>query len=264
MKARLGATDVASVYPISKLTAPVFVKVPDIATVSLDGVAQVVGPVQLNMTFGRHSISVPGIIQVDNSTRLRFASWKWIGSQTPIGFDALTVTVYVRLGMTLKITAVYTTQYRLVLLAQYGEPIGQGWYDEGSSANISLTSEAVSMSGMLGTLAAKWSFKGWFEGASLVTASINSTIAMDRPRTLAARWEPDYTTTVTILAVPALATTAVATVHLSRRKRTPAKSKRVFSKQSHVEYLARLEELHSSGRISARIYSDMKDEYLRK
>ena len=83
-------------------------------------------------------------------------------------------------------TANYKTQYKLLIESDYGKPEGQGWYDEGSTANISVTSVEEPTT--------KHIFTGWsgdFSG-SKATASV----IMDSPKTVRANWRTEYLLTI--------------------------------------------------------------------
>jgi len=78
--------------------------------------------------------------------------------------------------------AEYETQHYLTVNSDYGDPTGQGWYDDGSVATVSITSP-------VGTFARKV-FTGW-TGDLSATASTQS-ITVDEPKTVTAEWRDDY------------------------------------------------------------------------
>ncbi|HUK51403.1 MAG TPA: hypothetical protein VLV18_10230, partial [Terriglobales bacterium] len=78
-----------------------------------------------------------------------------------------------------------------------------GWYNEGSSATLSIPSAKMPMTGILGLMGGKWNFQGWYENGGFLTPSIKIQVSVDQSRSLTARWEPDY-------AIPALIFSAIA------------------------------------------------------
>ncbi len=79
-------------------------------------------------------------------------------------------------------TANYKTQYYLTVESAYGQPNGDGWYDSGSTATISVTSPE-------GTII-RQVFTGWSGDLSDITAA--ASVTMDGPKTVTAGWRTDY------------------------------------------------------------------------
>jgi hypothetical protein len=188
-------------------------KMPAMVTVTVDGVKQPPGPVQLPVSAGAHNLSVPITVPVDNTTRLKFDTWT-------DGFAVPNRTVKISSSTTYE--AVYVTQYRLTIIGQAASAKGQGWYDEGSIALFSVD-DAQPMSGTLGLLGGKLRFQGWYEGNRLQTNSSSDMILMDRPHTLTVHWRPEYTMPLIIMvAVLIILISAYLIIH----RRATAKSTR--------------------------------------
>jgi hypothetical protein len=166
------------------------VTVPASVTVSVDGVKQTPGPVQVPVSSGPHSIAVPAIAQVDNETRLRFDSWT-------DGFVVPNRTVKISVSRSLE--AVYVAQYRLSIAGQATSAMGQGWHDTGSVVTISVA-DTEPMSGILGLLGGKLRFQAWYDNNRLLTNSSVDAIVMDKPHTLTVLWQADYTMPLLIIA----------------------------------------------------------------
>jgi hypothetical protein len=123
------------------------------------------------------------------------------------------------------IIANYRLQYYLLLKSEYGHPRGEGWYDEGSTASISVPRSLVLPDGT------KIFFLRW-SGAQ--TSSNNSvTLVMDRPYSITAEWEvtrptfQNVTSLYLILGAYGLVVTvAVALLFLSMRRRPGTRRKR--------------------------------------
>ncbi len=167
---------------------------PSIVSVSVDGIPQPEGSVQLNLIPGVHRITVPDIAQLSNVTRLKFEQWSDGLNQTN-----RTIT----LSKQTMLTATYATQYLIADTNSQGNATGSEWYNEGSTATFSVSSATMPMSGILGLMGGKWNFQGWYENGRILTASINIHVIVHQSRSLTARWEPDY-------ALPALAFSAIA------------------------------------------------------
>jgi hypothetical protein len=83
------------------------------------------------------------------------------------------------------VVAHYKTQYLLTVSSDYGIVQGGGWYDAGSSATFSVTTEVDTSYGV------KQVFEKWT--GDMESTSASSTITMDSPHTLRAVWRTDST-----------------------------------------------------------------------
>lgn len=159
------------------------VRVPGSVPVTVDGVPQPEGSVSLNLVPGDHAVSVPEIVQLDNTTRLKFQHWSDEVQETsrsvPLHHQTL-------------LTAEYVTQYFLNATTLHRNSLGSGWYDEGSAASYSIQSTTVPMENVLGLLGGKWVFEGWYEQGELITKSSSGNVIMLGAHSLIARWAPDY------------------------------------------------------------------------
>lgn len=108
-------------------------------------------------------------------------------------------------------TANYQTRYYLTVLSDYGDPQGEGWYDSGSTATISVTSPQGAIIRQV--------FSSWSGDFSTTTPS--AFIYMDGPKTLTASWRTDYTQLFIIIGVGAvllIGGIAAVVVILARRR----------------------------------------------
>jgi hypothetical protein len=160
------------------------ITVPSQVSVSVDGTAWPAGIVQAGLPPGSHTISVPLMVDTSPGVRLWFDSWK-------DGYPSPARTLNLQADSSFE--AVYVTEYNLTLSTPYGDAVGAGWYDSGSSAQIS-SPASEPMSGVLGDLGGKWVFQGCYEGQTLVSPSSSTTIAMYTPHSLTAHWTADYLT----------------------------------------------------------------------
>jgi hypothetical protein len=95
----------------------------------------------------------------------------------------------------LEIRAKYHTEYFLQLNSIYGNPIGIGWYKDGSTATISIEKE-LAMPGFFGFLGGKVVFDKW-NGEFQSTNNIVN-VYMDSSKIITAHWRDDYTLTFII------------------------------------------------------------------
>jgi hypothetical protein len=85
------------------------------------------------------------------------------------------------------VTASWRTQYYLTVTSVYGSPTGNGWYDSGSTAAISID-ELVEETGT------KHYFEQWSGDHTGDAAS--ASVIMNSPKTVNAEWSTDYLLTV--------------------------------------------------------------------
>lgn len=189
--------------------------VPSNVTVSVDGAQQPAGPVSVSVGLGQHNVAVPQLVNVSQSTRMRFDHWS---DGNPSTFRVFLVTNSTTLQ------ADYVTQNLLTLIGVQGNATISSWYDADSNATFS-TDQYEPVSGGLGALGLRLAFQGWFENAQLVTNSPAGTISMDKPHTLTAQYQVDYSTPAAIV-LGILAVAIIAFLLIRRRNRTPSTRRR--------------------------------------
>jgi hypothetical protein len=108
-------------------------------------------------------------------------------------------------------TANYMTRYYLTVESAYGDPQGEGWYDSGSTATISVTSPKGKIIRQV--------FTGWSGDFSATTSS--ASVTMNGPKTITANWRTDYMQLYMIIggAVVLIGGIVVGTIMLLRRRR---------------------------------------------
>jgi hypothetical protein len=191
-------------------------QVPNQVEVTLDGVLQEPGTVQLALPIGVHYVTVPNLVQVNNGTRLIFVDWT-IGVQTIFGPN-----ITINLHSDYKAEAIYVTQYELTLAASPYSPESEGWYDSGSIGNYSIRNQFLPII-----------FVGWFdESGNLITTATSGTISMDAPHTVVPEWRVNYA----LIAAYAVLVIAIASVGVFWRR-----SRRKSSKRHHGWLLSPLE-----------------------
>lgn len=122
-----------------------------------------------------HDLTILSSLDTGSGTRYIFTSWDDGG--TSVSRVISHGGVY---------TANYKIQHQLVIESDYGEPEGQGWYNEGSTATISVTS--------IEEPTTRYIFTGWSGDYSgdIATASV----IMDSPKAITANWRTDYLLTI--------------------------------------------------------------------
>ena len=182
-------------------------------TVTVDGVPYTGSQLPAVLAWdpgSSHVIEVNNTIQAGSG--IQYAFVKWSDGSTEVS-RTLTATQDVNL------TAIYKMQYQLTVTAQYGIPLGGGWYDSGSQATFSVASPQPEP-GFMGILGGKYSFLSWTGDSTAVTNS--ATITMDGPKTVTATWSTDNTLPYILLSVTAAVIIVIVVVgFLMFRRRTP-------------------------------------------
>jgi hypothetical protein len=176
--------------------------VPDHIPVIVDGVNGS-GSIQLVLAAGKHSLSVPQFVQIDDVTRLRFSNWSDGSTDTNRS---------VELNHDITLNANYITQYRLQVITPV-DVNGAGWYDEGANVTLSVPSTSVSIVGFLGSLGGNWVFQSWVVDEQTISNSTTLLVTMNSPLVVIVAWRSDYRSPLIILAlITALAALALYTV----------------------------------------------------
>ena len=121
----------------------------------------------------------PQIVQYSDVIRKVFTSWSGdvISSEPKI-------TIFVNSPMS--IIANWKTQYYVKVISEYGDPQGEGWYDEGSEATITISTTKIE-----GVLYNKV-FKGWRnQSGDIVSTSPTYTFTVNQPVVLTAVWDQE-------------------------------------------------------------------------
>jgi hypothetical protein len=152
---------------------------PQITSLTVDGTVYSAAELPKSFTWATgsvHSCEVPSLVPDGEGTRYVFQSWS----------DGST-SLEREISQGGKYTANYTTQYYLTVVSDYGDPVGEGWYDAGSIATISVTSPITET--LISHLFTAWS------GDSTATTETAS-LTMDGPKTVTANWQTKYYLTV--------------------------------------------------------------------
>jgi hypothetical protein len=122
-----------------------------------------------------HTMTVPQVVDEGPNTRYVFTGWD----------DGMTSNT--RTFTCGSFTANYEKQQQLQVISTFGDPLGDGWYKDGTTASFSVTPYVE-------TQDTKHYFSSW-SGDS--TASLSSTtLVMNGPKTVTANWRNEYLLTV--------------------------------------------------------------------
>jgi hypothetical protein len=154
-------------------------------SLSVDNVTErtsAAGMVSLQLPVGQsHTLSVPSVVLLENSTRLIFLGWKDGNNESRRSL---------MLDGDEKRVGSYKTQYLLRLNSIVPKYSNSTWYDAGS--NVALQADSfVPVSGPFGSLGLRYLFKGWSGGVTSSSTQVN--ITMSEPKLVNANFVLDYT-----------------------------------------------------------------------
>lgn len=151
--------------------------------------------------------------------RQRIASWSLDNSKRSVGSEVeSSFTAPIRVASAHQVKFESQTQYYVRVVTDQGTESGEGWYDEGSQATVSVDND---------DLFTVHVFDGWDDsGVSLKEKT--ETLLVDSPKTLTAKWRPDYSRLAGIAIAPIGG--AIAVILLKKRsldvaERTSAKER---------------------------------------
>jgi len=165
------------------------VDVPSQVPVTLDGAQQGTGSFGLQLSPGSHAVSVPSVVQLDSTSRLKFNGWSDGSTQLTRTFDLESDT---------EITATYVTQY--LVNATSDSTLQSGWYDQGTVLQLHVTNQLVNNYRLF-----TGGFDGWYNGNQLISKSPSASLTVSGPVNLSDRWNYlPYLPLVLIVAVVAV------------------------------------------------------------
>ncbi len=147
---------------------------PDVISLTIDGMTYSAG--ELPITFlwlpgSVHDFNAPSWASGGTRTQYLFTSWS-DGNASPLR----------TISQGGEYTANYLTQYYLTVESDYGNAQGEGWYNSGSTAVVSVTSPQG--------LIIRQVFAAWSGDSTATTPT--TTILMDKPKAVTANWRTDY------------------------------------------------------------------------
>jgi hypothetical protein len=149
------------------------VKIDDVPyTITQDGI-------QLQVARGIHTFHVEPELILDNGTRAVFDHWS-------DGVTASPRSIY--LEQKLDLSAIYATQYFLLVQSDFGQTIGSGWYPAGMTVTFAALDPALTEEFPI-NVGTSYRFSHW-SGDSESASSV-SWVVMDRPKMVVAHWSED-------------------------------------------------------------------------
>jgi hypothetical protein len=152
------------------------------------------------------------MIPADDDSRYIFERWTVDGA--PVSGSSISV----EMDTAHTVVAQYKTQYRVTVLSDYGVTSGAGWYDAGSDATVSVTTQVDTSFGV------KQVFDRWTGDSQ--SASPTVTVTVKSPLTFRASWRTDSTILYATLAlgicgILLVGIVLVATVFMRRTEAKP-------------------------------------------
>ncbi|MEM2642283.1 MAG: hypothetical protein QXU42_06890 [Thermoproteota archaeon] len=160
------------------------------------------------------AIKVSDTVDLHNGTRMVFASW-----MTSATIDKSTCNLIFKVNSSMSLTASWKTQYYLTVKSECGTAQGEGWYEPGSQATVSISITRVEKN-----LFTSYVFEGWKIDGELVSTSPTFTLTVTRPVSLTAAWRTE-TNLITVGAITGVILLIIAITILItflKRRRTPS------------------------------------------
>jgi len=120
--------------------------------------------------------SLEPVVYDSETTRYTFQYWKGCINSRDSNMTMI-------VNSPISIEAVWQREFYLNLSSQYGDTWGDGWYEEGSNVSFGVKPPPPNIIGYI--------FDGWVGDEKVQT--LNSTILMDGPKNVVAKWHRDYT-----------------------------------------------------------------------
>ncbi|MEJ2627281.1 MAG: FlgD immunoglobulin-like domain containing protein, partial [bacterium] len=127
-----------------------------------------------------HDLDTDSIQSVDNTTRYTFNTWSNQQDKNQL---------YIVPASPITLTAEFFTQYFLDVTSSYGNPQGEGWYNQDSTAVFQVNETYYS------TDKIRFAFLSWSGDIEGNTTPVDS-LLMDSPKSVTANWQPQYYLTV--------------------------------------------------------------------
>jgi M6 family metalloprotease-like protein len=137
---------------------------------------------------------ITNAVDVDEGTRYVFDGWKGNGANTMSitgdGNDSNSTSIHVALSEPAELTAQFKRQYYLNVRSEFGSPVGEGWYDDGSRADFRVTSPSYVDD------YERYLFESW-SGAD--TRAPVGEVVMDNPYFMTAQWKRQLLVNITVI-----------------------------------------------------------------
>ena len=134
---------------------------------------------------GEHTVDVASMYPLGEGVRAVFMKWE-------DNFSNSTRQLVAQRFEDIKLVANYKIQYYLNLTSPVGIVKGEGWYDAGSTALLSVNPSEFRTQNILGLFGARTTFAYWNGDASVPASGV---VVMDKPHSLQAVWQTNVSTT---------------------------------------------------------------------
>jgi len=221
--------------------ANLIILLPPLISVQVDGVEQEPGNIALNLSPHKHSILVPQILPMNDTTRFRFIGWGDSDCKgrrscrdsctSPSNSPNRTVDtsalppgetswwLWARYVIQYKVTVTSPLSYEVIVgSSPFSLVPKEDWYDESTVLFLSVPASPQSMNNILGALGAKWIFDGWYTNVRYLANSSTVPFFVRTPIAVEARWRPDYTTPIRIAQPILIVLGALVLVYLILRR----------------------------------------------
>jgi hypothetical protein len=151
---------------------------------------------------------VPPLYELSSVERLRFVSWLENGKQLP------GPSVNVHMSEPHELTLSYVTQYYVEVRTSFGTASGSGWYDKGSTAQITIASTT-------GYWPVTYTLSGWQVTPStgnLASDNGSWTLTVDGPYVVEAVWNFDIIPIITLVGASVFAIVVVVGIAVAYRR----------------------------------------------
>jgi hypothetical protein len=123
-----------------------------------------------------------------------------------------------------------TTQHFVKVISSHGIASGEGWYDEGSAAIVSVQGSD--------DLLLPRNFAGWDDGTGTIFAENTRSFPVESPKTLTAKWTTDYSRLILLTVLPVAGAMAVVLVKRSGMSKQSQSPGVVAANYAHAPYSA--------------------------
>lgn len=207
---------------LSPQIADLNVTVPSFVNATFDGTKKSPGSFLISVKLGAHTLSVPQMVTINDTTRISFDHWYILWNYLP-NFYSISRTSNASLSIISNATIIaeYAAQYKVTLVVPDNRT--ESWNYQGVVIWTHVTPPLPIP--LVSNLGAKWIFDGWYVNNQYFTNSTYASYLVETPMLIEARWHVDYTIPLLILASLVVATVLVFVIvkrtKLNQRIRLP-------------------------------------------
>jgi hypothetical protein len=150
------------------------------STIGVDGISHSLGnsqPLTLELQPGMHTLQAEQLVPGEQGERFVFTGWSDGVNSNPRTLPITTNT---------NVVALYGKEYYLKVTSSANQPIGEGWYPEGTLATFGIAPTTYHLTRWSGFLTYDYRFSGWKGDSD--SAGNTASIIMDGPKSVNAQW----------------------------------------------------------------------------